>query len=136
MLWLPSAKAGLQGCTALPGLHALTGYSTSAFSWKGKKKHGLHLASNTELGTVMANPGRSFEVEPSLVAACEKLVYLLYSRPTIPCINKVRHQLFCAMHWVSSAPASTNQGCLRTVHPSRKLPGSSFASASVQICRA
>ena len=92
-----SENLGNDICKALVGMHSLTGYdTTSAFVGKGKKRGFDLIHKREEFIVLMHQLGENFNLEESIVKACQKFVCALYGRGNVKEVNEVRYHVFCS----------------------------------------
>ncbi|XP_065184634.1 uncharacterized protein LOC135815285 [Sycon ciliatum] len=90
-------KLGAQVCSALLGLHAVTGCdSTSSFYRIGKKKAWKVLKSKQSHQIALAHMGDNFVLPVNLQKEVEKYVCHLYGHPELESINEARYKAFCS----------------------------------------
>ena len=90
-------KLGAQVCSALLGLHAVTGCdSTSSFYRIGKKKAWKVLKSKQSHQIALAHMGDNFVLPVNLQKEVEKYVCHLYGHPELESINEARFKAFCS----------------------------------------
>ena len=91
-------KLGNSVCSALPGLHALTGCDTvSSFAGRGKSMAFKQMNSDYSKQDDYNQLGRSFDIDDKLFENLQQIVCCMYSSSTQIClINDLRYQLFLA----------------------------------------
>ena len=90
-------KLGEEVCSALPGVHAVTGCdSVSTFVGIGKRSAFEIILKSPGARSAMAGLGQSFQSIPQEVLdGVEQFVCTLYKAPQCTSINQARYELFC-----------------------------------------
>ena len=84
-------------CSALPGMHALTGCDTvSAFAGKGKVAALKLVQTNPDISTTLAKLSHSFGVPNEKMVSVERFVCHLYGSKKVTSIDELRYATFCA----------------------------------------
>ena len=84
-------------CSALPGMHALTGCDTvSAFVGKGKVAALKLVQTNPDISTTLAKLSHSFGVPNEKMVSVERFVCHLYGSKKVTSIDELRYATFCA----------------------------------------
>ena len=92
-----SAELGPTFCSALPGMHAITGCdSVSAFSGKGKRLAADLVMGNDTIAQSLADLGTDVPPREDQMAGIEHFVCQLYKAQTLS-INEARYLIFCKM---------------------------------------